>query len=111
MKKRYKLVEISKFYCKNQEVHVTEYHDGYTDCNILCKINNEACDEEHCKHKQLELDGFTKKEALEKMAKAMRQAKFPKTQRIPSWDELDKDYQAEYLGQAEAALDVLLKDK
>lgn len=42
------------------------------------------------------------------MAKVMRQAKFPKTKRIPSWDDMDSDYQAEYLGQAEAALDALL---
>ena len=71
MEKRYKLIEISKFYCKNQEVHTTEYHDGYIDYDILCKINNKVCDEEHCNHKQLQLDGFTKEEMIEKMCQAL----------------------------------------
>lgn len=57
--------------CKNQEYHVTEYHDGYSDCHIICKISNEVCNEENCNHKELQLDGFTKEEMIEKMAKAL----------------------------------------
>lgn len=65
--------------------------------------------EKDCKKcKSPVLTGITRAEAVEIMAKAMRQAKFPKTKRIPSWSDLDRDYQAEYLGQAEAALDALL---
>lgn len=77
MEKRYKLVETSKSYCKNQEVHITEYHDGYTDCHIICKINNEICNEEHCNHPKLPIEGFTKEEMIEKMAKVILKADTP----------------------------------
>lgn len=64
-------------------------------------------EEEPCSHCKWE-DAVSRAEAVKRMAKAMRQAKFPKTKRIPNWEELDADYQAEYLRQAEAALDALL---
>lgn len=67
---RYKIIEI-KENCKNKEYHMIEYHDGYTDCKVLCKTNNEVCDEEHCNHKQSRLDGFTKEEMIEKMCQAL----------------------------------------
>lgn len=72
MEKRYKLIEISKFYCKNQEVHTTEYHDGYIDYDFICKINNKVCDEEHCNHKQLQLEGHTKEKMIEKIEDAIQ---------------------------------------
>lgn len=64
MKKRYKLVEISNFCCKNQEVHTTEYHDGVVDHDFICKLNKKVCNIEDCKN--VKLDGFTKEEMIEK---------------------------------------------
>ena len=105
MEKRYKIIEIPKFYCKNQEVHITEYHDGYSDCHILCKINNEACDEEHCNHKQLQLEGFTKEEMIDKMARAIYSEMEKETKTIKNKYTLNSNKFAE------AALNALLGDK
>lgn len=105
MEKRYKLIEVSESCCKNQEYHMTEYHDGYSDCHIICKINNEVCDEEHCKHKQLELDGFTKEEMIDKMARAMNKERCRSILKEDIYWQEDKK---ELLREAKAALNVLL---
>lgn len=69
MEKRYKLIEIPKFCCKNQEVHTTEYHDGVVDYVFICKLNKKVCNIKDCKN--VKLDGFTKEEMIEKIAKAL----------------------------------------
>lgn len=69
MEKRYKLIEIPKFCCKNQEVHTTEYHDGVIDYDFICKLNKKVCNIKDCKH--VKLDGFTKEEMIEKMCQAL----------------------------------------
>ena len=51
---------------------------------------------------------FSRSEAVEKMARAMRQYEFPKSKYNSGWEGLDKDCQKEYLELAEAALDALL---
>lgn len=101
MGKRYKLIEVPESCCKNKEYHMAEYHDGYSDCHIICKISNEVCNEENCNHKELQLDGFTKEEMIEKMANAMLICK----------DKLNKDYLFHYGLLAEAALNALLENK
>lgn len=103
--KRYKIIEI-KENCKNKEYHMIEYHDGYVDCKELCKINNEACDEEYCNHKQFPLEGFSKEEMIDKMAKAFCELGAPNT-----WYEVEDDYRSYCLAAAEAALNALLGDK
>ena len=113
MEKRYKLIEIPNFYCKNQEVHITEYHDGYSDCHILCKIDNEVCDEEHCNHKQLQLEGFTKEEMIEKMAIAILKADTPEDNENDVLLKLklnDTHILKIYKIYAEAALNAMLED-
>lgn len=99
MKKRYKLIEIPKFCCKNQEVHTTEYHNGVVDYVFICKLNKKVCNIKDCKN--VKLDGFTKEEMIDKMAKAMLICK----------DKLNKDYLFHYGLLAEAALNALLGDK
>lgn len=65
--------------------------------------------EQDCKKcKSPVLAGITRAEAVEKMARAMRQYEFPKSKYNSGWEGLDKDCQKEYLKLAEAALDALL---
>lgn len=111
MKKRYKLIEIPKPCCKNQECHITEYHDGYTDCDILCKINNEVCNEENCNHKELQLEGYTKEEMIEKIAKAMFEWQRPGCRGDVPIEDVWQNEKCGFENLAKAALDALLEGK
>lgn len=103
MKKRYKLIEIPKFCCKNQEVHTTEYHDGVVDYVFICKLNKKVCNIKDCKN--VKLDGHTKEEMVDKMARAIYFEIEKETKTIKS------KYTFSSKKFAEAALKALLEDK
>lgn len=54
---------------------------------------------------------ITYADAVDRMAKAIRQYEFPKTKYIPGWADLQKDIQEDYLAFAKAALDELINQK